>query len=353
MAAKRYIREFPYPKKQGMRSARPRGNNSSPWVLPEGFLNSQNELSKHGSDQNIGSKKRVFTEGGNSTSIVPKKELKLMTNSCQYDNVELQGTKTDIGEGIDPKSRGKRSIQPRGEKPASFVSLDGLHRFERELKKHVNDQIGLASITVQKVKENNDDAVEQAIAPMVLTLAEVKGVIGNADKNTCVPTTNTLEVRESNKQDVIATEQMDVVMTDTTYEFMVSNGTGTKCVVQDSDLWTNTLADLNLSNGASINAAQTAVLTSDVVYSQQGKRNIEDVQPTIFPDLNLDTGAVDSDISGAESLASVYGLSERDPCTKFAIKLLISEIPLPKEAAEVEEFFSQKMSNERAQYRAP
>ncbi|XP_024313749.1 uncharacterized protein LOC112270166 [Brachypodium distachyon] len=48
--------------------------------------------------------------------------------------------------------------------------------------------------------------------------------------------------------------------------------------------------------------------------------------------------------NGAESaLASLYGERDRDPCVEFAVNILMNGTPLPKEAAGIEAFFTQKM----------
>ena len=81
---------------------------------------------------------------------------------------------------------------------------------------------------------------------------------------------------------------------------------------------------------------------------QKGKANNVKFQPTVFSSLNLRTGAKDFDLSSAKSaLASLYGGSKQDLSIEFAVKLLMDEIRLPKEAAEVEKFFSRKMNSEK------
>lgn len=59
---------------------------------------------------------------------------------------------------------------------------------------------------------------------------------------------------------------------------------------------------------------------------------------------DLDVVATDVDLSSAESaLASLYGERDRDPCVEFAVNILMNGTPLPKEAAGIEAFFTQKM----------
>ncbi|CAM0906931.1 unnamed protein product [Alopecurus aequalis] len=82
---------------------------------------------------------------------------------------------------------------------------------------------------------------------------------------------------------------------------------------------------------------------------QRGQANSAKFHPTVFPGLNLRTGAKDFDLSSAKSaLASLYGKSKRDLSIEFAVKLLMGEIRLPKEAAEVEELFNRKMNRENS-----
>jgi hypothetical protein len=89
-------------------------------------------------------------------------------------------------------------------------------------------------------------------------------------------------------------------------------------------------------------AAAYSLLKSNLPL-QKGKGNNIQFQPTVFSGLNLHTGAEYFDLSNAKSaLASLYGESKRDLSIEFAVKLLMDEIRLPKEAAEME-----KSSTER------
>jgi hypothetical protein len=94
-------------------------------------------------------------------------------------------------------------------------------------------------------------------------------------------------------------------------------------------------------------AAAYSLLQSNLT-PQKGKAKNVQFQPTVFSGLNLHTRAQDFDLSSAKSaLAALYGESKRDLSVEFAVKLLMDEIRLPKEAAEVENFFKRKMNSKK------
>lgn len=378
--AKTDIAELMHPKKHGKRSARPRGKNSTPWGPLEGLLNSEREPSEYGNDKNVGSKKMKSNQGGNPPCRASKRVHKLKENSSEGSKAELLAIKTDIAERIDTIKRGKRSVRPRGNIPASWVPMDGLQNFEKELSKHGNDQ----KVGSKKMKSThgattlcNAYIIEQTDVMMVDTLGEVEESIGaEANKRTGVPMTDTLdeaedgngsdanateqigvtipntsfEFKDSNHADANAVEQMEVWMVDTTAEVKLSNGENEKNVVQAGVPTTDTLADPKESNGSIANPLeQSALQMNDVADAQQGKANNAEFVREISSGLDLEVVDENFDLSSAESaLASLYGESERDLCIEFAVKLLMEEMPLPKEATQVEEFFRQKMNGEKS-----
>jgi hypothetical protein len=135
-------------------------------------------------------------------------------------------------------------------------------------------------------------------------------------------------------------------------EHKVSNGTCANSVVQTIVPATDTLPDLKESKGSFADTlAKTAVQTNNGFDPLKLKHRANDAagfDSKTVSGLVLENGNVEFDLSSAESaLASLYGESDRDMCIEFAIKILMNETPLPKEAVEIQEFFTEKIHCEK------
>lgn len=134
-------------------------------------------------------------------------------------------------------------------------------------------------------------------------------------------------------------------------EHKVSNGTCGNSVVQTIVPATDTLPHLKDSNRPGADALhRTAVQTNNDFDPLKDRANdAAEFDSKTVSGLDLENDNVQFGLSSAESaLASLYGESDRDMCIEFAVKLLTNETPLPKEAVEIEEFFTQKIHGKKS-----
>uniref|UniRef100_A0A0E0LK67 Uncharacterized protein n=1 Tax=Oryza punctata TaxID=4537 RepID=A0A0E0LK67_ORYPU len=297
------------PKIHGKRSDRPRGRNHTPWAPLQGLLNSVRKIRKYVNDRSFGSKMKKSTKGDNMSSSASKTAPKLKDNNGEDTKYKLLAIKTEITERIDPKTRGKRSARHRVKEPALWTSQDELQEFETGQNKNGNDQ----AVYSRKKKKTaskgeaktgtGNDVTEKTGVRVIDTSAEVKN---STSENT-------------NKKDGLP-------ILNTPMEFMDKKLSGADAIKQEDALIADDAgAGLKGSNGAAANALEQHA--TGATYPMENK--------------------ADNGVSGAEAaLASIYGEpSEWDMCITFAVKLLMDEMPLPEDAAEVEEFFRQNITN--------
>jgi hypothetical protein len=332
-----------HPRNHRSQSARPRGQNSAPW----GEVPAQTLLhpSKSEHDHSVGSKKRTRSDQERySTATAPcrvSKRIKKKPRRYRYEEAaaEFPGC-------VDPKNRGKRSVRPRGNTPAAGTSwarsLDGFQNLGMAASKPQSVGSGKMKLSpgvtaassrhgAGKVEENRGEGIEQGNGAGANCTNEQIGVADSA----------LLDTKDSNHGgDSVAAE------------LKVRNGTCANSVVHTSVPATEASPDPKEGNGSVAEAlAKTAIQTSNDFDPLKVRANdAAEFDYKTMSDLDLDNSKVDFDLSSAESaLASLYGESDRDMCIEFAVKLLMNETPLPKEAAEIEEFFIQEINGEQRQ----
>ncbi|KAF2922670.1 uncharacterized protein [Oryza sativa Japonica Group] len=294
------------PKIHGKRSDRPRGRNHTPWAPLQGLLNSVRNIRKYVNDRSVGSKMMKSTERDSMSSSASETAPKLKDNNGEDTKYKLLEIKTEITERIDPKTRGKRSARHRVKEPALWTSQDELQKFETGKNRNGNEQAvysrkrkKTASKGEAKTGTGND-VTEKTGVRVIDTSAEVKNSTSeNTNQKDGVPTLNTPMDKKLSGADAFKQE-----------DALIADDAG---------------AGLKDSNGAAASALdQHATGATNPMENK-----------------------ADNGVSGAEAaLASIYGEpSEWDMCITFAVKLLMDEMPLPEDAAEVEEFFRQSITN--------
>ena len=328
-----------HPKKHRSPPARPRGQNSAPWgVVP---VDPREEPSKSEDDHGVGGKKRARSNQGRC-SMPPRRASTRTKKKPRKYCFQEEVAATVFPGCVDPKNRGKRSVRPRGNKPASTswaLSLDGFQNLGTAASKLRS--VGILRRDISKTEENTGAAVERNNAALVDGLAEVREANGAGanctDEQMVVLPDTSLDIKGSNHSgDNVAAK------------LKVSHGADANSVVQAGVPETGTLPDIEESHGPVADALAKSDVQTNNSLKDRANRAAEFDSKTISG-LNLDDGNFSFDLSSAESaLASLYGESDRDVCIEFAVKLLMNETPLATEAAEIEEFFTQKIHGENS-----
>ncbi|KAM0875790.1 hypothetical protein ACQ4PT_036566 [Festuca glaucescens] len=304
-----------HPRNHRSQSARPRGRNSAPWgVVPaETLLDPREEPSRSENDGSVGSRKRTRSDQGLCSTPPCRASTRTKKKPRRY---SFEEAASEFRGCLDPKNLGRRSVRPRGNKPAGTawaMSLDGF------------PNLGMAASS---------------------TLRSGGSEQGNGAGANC--TDEQIGVADSAS---IGTKDSNHGGDNAAAEHKVSNGsTCANSVVQASVPATDTLPHLKESNGPVAEALdRTAVQTNKDFDPPKDRANdAAEFDSKTVSGLVLDNRNVDFDLSSAESaLASLYGGSDRDMCIEFAVKLLMNETPLPKEAAEIEEFFTETIHGEK------
>ncbi|KAG8080680.1 hypothetical protein GUJ93_ZPchr0007g5004 [Zizania palustris] len=302
------------PKIQGkQRSALPRGRNCTPWLPIEGLLNSVKKMNKFVKDQ----------------SAVDSEAIKMGPKSTENNAEDAKDTllavRTDITERIDPKKRGKRSVRPRGHEPAPWASL------HRELPSFQTDECNPAggdqdvfSGKMKPAAEGDKNSGSRDDVPKVGASAKVKSTTSD------VPAPDaSVKLKDSSKHagagadadDADAVEQKDVLM----------------------------IAGADVTGSSAPQHAAAQVVTGAIYPIKVKTENVTfDTAASSALDGGIRHGGTFYGSSGAEAaLAAIYGRepSGWDMCVAFAVKLLKDEAQLPEDAAQVEEFFRQKMDS--------
>ncbi|XP_051215924.1 uncharacterized protein [Lolium perenne] len=330
-----------HPRNHRSQSARPRGRNSAPWgVVPaETLLDPTEEPSRSENDGSGGSRKRTRSDQGRCSTPPCRASTRTKKKPRRYSSEEVE---TEFRGCLDPKNRGRRSVRPRGNKPAGTswaMSLDGFLNLgtaaSSTLQSGGSEKMESTprDADAAKVEENRGAAIEQG-----------NGAGANcADKQLSVAADSitSLDTKGRNHGgDNVAAE------------LKVSNGTYANSVVQTIVPATDTLPHLKESNRPGADALhRTAVQTNNDFDPLKLKDRANDAagfDSKTVSGLVLENGNVEFDLSSAESaLASLYGESDRDTCIEFAVKILMNETPLPKEAVEIQEFFAEKIHCEK------
>ncbi|KAL5197759.1 hypothetical protein ABZP36_001271 [Zizania latifolia] len=289
------------------RSARPRGRNCTPWLPLEGLLNSVKKMNKFVKDQSVDPE-------------TMKMEPKSKESSAEDAKDSLLAVKTDITERIDPKKRGKRSVRPRGRELPNFQ----IGKCNPGDDQHVLSVKMKTAAKGHKNTGSDNEVISETHVPKVGTSAEVKSTsAADANKQGDVPAPDaSVKLMDSKHADVDAdaVEQKDVLIT----SVAVADVTGSNAPQQAAAQITDTIYPME------VKTENATFDTADVSSALDGGSH----------------GGTFCDSGAEAALAAIYGEpSEWDMCVAFAVKLLKDEAQLPEDAAQVEEFFRQKMDS--------
>uniref|UniRef100_A0A0D9WYI4 Uncharacterized protein n=1 Tax=Leersia perrieri TaxID=77586 RepID=A0A0D9WYI4_9ORYZ len=265
---------------------------------------------------------------------------------------DTQGSSRD-SELMPPTIHGKRSARPRGRNYTPWTPLQGLLNSIKKMKMYGNDESGSSkdmrsaegdgmssdsSENAHKLEENNGEdtkykllAIKTELTERIDPITRGKRSVRPRAKELALPASQD----ELQKVETGQNRRWDGLAVYTRKNKTISKGK------EKSGTDNNAIKEVKNNTSAAANKKDGALSPDTPMESA----NALEPQP-VAQAIDINHPMVDRNADSEAALASIYGEpSKWDLCITFAVKLLMDEMPLPEHAAEVEEFFRQKMNS--------